>query len=99
MSLGYFLTEQVRFAADGQLITLGTWDYKPPAVHDIPLQLNVKFVASMPNPSPAAVLGRYRFSKVCSILNLLCKITVVLTFQKICLDAQPCRRARLSQKS
>ena len=57
MALGYFLTEEVVWAEDGSQLTLGTWEYKVPATHDIPLALNLKFAAKLPNPSPAAVLS------------------------------------------
>jgi len=57
MALGYYLTEEVRWGSSASQLSLGTWQYKPPAVADIPLELNVEFVAKSPNPSPNAVLG------------------------------------------
>ena len=57
MALGYYLTEEVRWGSSASQLSLGTWQYKPPAVADIPLELNVEFVARSPNPSPNAVLG------------------------------------------
>jgi xanthine dehydrogenase molybdopterin-binding subunit B len=32
MSLGYFLTEEVVWSAEGSQLSVGTWQYKPPAV-------------------------------------------------------------------
>eukprot|EP00965_Chrysotila_dentata_P120084 3972109-Pleurochrysis_carterae.AAC.1 len=40
MALGLFFSEEIRWADDGRQLTLGTWEYKIPAVHDIPLKLN-----------------------------------------------------------
>ena len=57
MALGYYLSEEVLFAADGTQLSLGTWQYKPPAVADIPLEFNVSFVPKTPNQSPNNVLG------------------------------------------
>ena len=56
MALGLLTTEEVQYAADGTQRNLGTWQYKPPAVHDIPLQLNVAFLENAPNPKSNAVL-------------------------------------------
>jgi len=39
--LGFILREEVRRDADGQLLTDGTWTYKPPLASDIPHVLNV----------------------------------------------------------
>ena len=57
MALGYYLTEEVLWSEDGSQLSLGTWQYKPPAVADIPLAFNVEFVPKTPNKSPNAVLG------------------------------------------
>ena len=56
MALGLLTTEEVQWAADGTQRNLGTWQYKPPAVHDIPLKLNVAFLDKTPNPKSNAVL-------------------------------------------
>ena len=43
MALGYYLTEEVLWspdATDARDLTLGTWEYKPPAAHDVPLVFN-----------------------------------------------------------
>jgi len=58
MALGYYLTEEVLYSpTTGTQLSLGTWQYKPPAVADIPIEFNVSFVAKTPNQSPNAVLG------------------------------------------
>jgi len=54
MALGYLLTEEVRFDAEGQPLSLGTWHYKPPSAHDIPLKLDVQLTAP---PNPCGVYG------------------------------------------
>ena len=57
MALGFFLTEQVTFTDRGEQCTLGSWEYKVPGAHDLPLEMNFKFEAHVPNPAPIAVLG------------------------------------------
>jgi len=57
MALGYYMSEEVLYSADGEQLSLGTWQYKPPAVADVPLELNVSFVPKAPNHSPNNVLG------------------------------------------
>jgi xanthine dehydrogenase/oxidase len=39
--LGYVLTEEVLFDPDGRLLTDGTWEYKPPCSHTIPVDFRV----------------------------------------------------------
>ena len=75
MGLGYFLTEEVRYSGNGSQLTLGAWEYKPPALHDIPLELNVKFVKSA-NPSPAAVLGSKASGEPAMALGAACALAV-----------------------
>lgn len=42
MGLGYFMQEKVMYDAQtADLISIGTWEYKPPNVQDIPSLLNV----------------------------------------------------------
>lgn len=56
MGLGYFLTEQVEYnSTTGQLLSEGTWEYKPPMVADIPSVLNVTLLKNMYNES--GILG------------------------------------------
>jgi xanthine dehydrogenase molybdopterin-binding subunit B len=41
-AMGFCLSEeQVWSADDGRLLNNGTWDYKPPSAHDIPIKFNV----------------------------------------------------------
>jgi xanthine dehydrogenase molybdopterin-binding subunit B len=42
MGLGEFLTEQVVFSPDGQLLSVGTFEYKPPFPLDIPQTMVVR---------------------------------------------------------
>ena len=51
------ITPQVLWSPDGSQLSIGTWRYKPPGPHDIPLQFNVSFLANSPNPAPNATLG------------------------------------------
>jgi xanthine dehydrogenase/oxidase len=56
MGLGYFLTEKVQYdTTDGQLLTNGTWEYKPPLAQDIPGVLNVTLLRNKYNES--GILG------------------------------------------
>ncbi|CAG5133675.1 unnamed protein product, partial [Candidula unifasciata] len=56
MGLGLFLTEGFKFdPMTGQLLTDGTWEYKPPLGKDLPINFNVKFMRNVPNPT--GVLG------------------------------------------
>jgi xanthine dehydrogenase/oxidase len=55
-ALGYFLTERVEYDADnGQLLTNGTWEYKPPLSQDIPAVMNVTLLRNKYNES--GILG------------------------------------------
>jgi xanthine dehydrogenase/oxidase len=51
MGLGYFLQESVEYDELGNLISNGTWEYKPPLASDIPSVFNVTLLANTPNPS------------------------------------------------
>ena len=54
--LGYFLTERVQYDTDnGQLLTNGTWEYKPPLAQDVPATLNVTLLKNKYNVS--GILG------------------------------------------
>ena len=56
MGLGYFLTERVQYDTEtAQLLTNGTWEYKPPLAQDIPGVLNVTLLKNKFNES--GVLG------------------------------------------
>ena len=51
MGVGYYTTEEIRYDdRTGVLLSQGTWEYKPPTVGDIPLQLNVTLLKNNPNP-------------------------------------------------
>ncbi|CAG5117383.1 unnamed protein product [Candidula unifasciata] len=56
MGLGYFLQEDLKYdPKTGEVLTAGTWDYKPPLPKDLPMNLNFKFLKKTPNP--IGVLG------------------------------------------
>ena len=57
MALGFYLTEHCAVDASGRQSGDGTWEYKPPMVSDVPLDLRVSMLARTPNPSAVAVLG------------------------------------------
>jgi len=51
MGLGLFLTEDVAFdGTTGELLSVGTFEYKPPYSLDIPQTMNVTLLPDCPNP-------------------------------------------------
>jgi len=49
--LGYYLTEEIILdPTSGQLITNGTWEYKPFSAKDIPIDFRVTLLKNSPNP-------------------------------------------------
>eukprot|EP01006_Ploeotia_vitrea_P056302 TRINITY_DN68086_c1_g4_i1.p1 TRINITY_DN68086_c1_g4~~TRINITY_DN68086_c1_g4_i1.p1 ORF type:complete len:1312 (-),score=225.69 TRINITY_DN68086_c1_g4_i1:150-4085(-) len=51
MGVGYMLNEEHNYnKMTGQLMNLGTWEYKPPSAMDIPLVWNVSLLKNSPNP-------------------------------------------------
>ena len=56
MGMGFWLTEKIKYDPEtGALLTNGTWEYKPPASKDIPVDMRVTFLNN--NPNPLGVLG------------------------------------------
>lgn len=56
MGLGYWLTEKLIFNnTSGELLTHNTWEYKPPASKDIPIDFRVSLLRNAPNP--VGILG------------------------------------------
>lgn len=56
MALGYYLTERVEYnKTNGQLLTAGTWEYKPPLAQDIPGLINITLLKNKYNQS--GILG------------------------------------------
>jgi len=56
MGLGYMLTEEFEWDKDGSItgemganVTNGTWHYKPPGSHDIPIEFNVSLLPRSSN--------------------------------------------------
>lgn len=67
MALGYFLQEQVVFSkASGDLLTMGTWEYKPANAQDIPSVFNVTLMKDMYNNS--GILGSKATAEPCMVL-------------------------------
>jgi xanthine dehydrogenase/oxidase len=56
MGLGYFLTERVEYGRGGELLTNGTWEYKPPCAQDVPAEFNVRLLQGVGNDSRQGVL-------------------------------------------
>jgi xanthine dehydrogenase/oxidase len=56
MGLGYFLTEKVVFDQTGALKSVGTWEYKPPGMLDIPREFNVRLLSNVGNNAEGNVL-------------------------------------------
>jgi len=50
MGIGYYLTEHIEYSLSGDLISDGTWEYKPPSQKDIPIVFNVALLKDAPNP-------------------------------------------------
>eukprot|EP00058_Branchiostoma_floridae_P000040 XP_002585528.1 hypothetical protein BRAFLDRAFT_89258 [Branchiostoma floridae] len=75
--LGYWLTEQCRYdTKTGQLLTNGTWEYKPPTTKDIPIDLRVTLLPNAPNPH-----GVLR-SKACGEPPLLMSCSALLALRQ-----------------
>jgi xanthine dehydrogenase/oxidase len=56
MGMGFWLTEKLKYDPEsGQLLSNGTWEYKPPTTRDIPVDLRITFLNN--NPNPLGVLG------------------------------------------
>lgn len=56
MGLGYFLQEKMQYdTTTAALNTVGTWEYKPPNVQDIPSVFNITLMKNMYNTS--GILG------------------------------------------
>jgi len=51
MGIGYYLTEHLEIdQTTGELLSDGTWEYKPPSQKDIPIVFNVALLKDAPNP-------------------------------------------------
>eukprot|EP00005_Dracoamoeba_jomungandri_P003978 CAMPEP_0174259192 /NCGR_PEP_ID=MMETSP0439-20130205/8049_1 /TAXON_ID=0 /ORGANISM="Stereomyxa ramosa, Strain Chinc5" /LENGTH=1426 /DNA_ID=CAMNT_0015342987 /DNA_START=78 /DNA_END=4358 /DNA_ORIENTATION=+ len=49
--LGYYLTEELLLDQNtGELLTDGTWEYKPPSALDIPIEFNTSLLPNVSNP-------------------------------------------------
>ncbi|CAK8698330.1 uncharacterized protein LOC143448853 [Clavelina lepadiformis] len=51
MGIGFWTSEQMIYdESSGQLVTNGTWEYKPPTSKDIPIEWNIELLKNSPNP-------------------------------------------------
>ena len=48
MGLGFFLQEETMYSPSGELISDGTWEYKPPLYNDIPEEFNIELLSDSP---------------------------------------------------
>jgi len=76
MGLGYVLTEQFGWAADGsgRNSTNGTWEYKPPSSHDIPVIFDISFLPDSPNAAgiySSKAVGEPAMLAAASVLSAL----------------------------
>merc|ERR1712202_76015 len=51
IGVGELFDEQILFSDAGVMKTAGTWDYKPPTAHSIPVDFNVHFLKNATNPN------------------------------------------------
>lgn len=51
MGMGYYTSEKLVYdKKTGALLTTRTWNYKPPGIKDIPLDMRIQFRRNAPNP-------------------------------------------------
>jgi xanthine dehydrogenase/oxidase len=56
MGLGFIMLEKTVYdPVTGKCLNNGTWDYKPPMIKDLPIDLRISFLENKPNP--IGVLG------------------------------------------
>jgi len=68
-ALGYLLTEEVRWGADGTQTSPGTWEYKIPTAYDVPVVLNVSLLQDTPNPRSIALGSKAVAEPIMSLIN------------------------------
>ena len=56
--VGWLTTEELKWTADGRLLSDGPANYKIPAIGDAPHELNVKLLADCPNPAPTVMKSK-----------------------------------------
>ena len=78
MGLGLWTSEEIKHDPNtGALLTMNTWDYKPPAAKDIPQDFRVTLLKGSRNPmgvmsskgAPSIIL--FEFSHICSLYQPL----------------------------
>eukprot|EP01052_Picozoa_sp_SAG31_P013868 SAG31_NODE_846_length_11539_cov_70.858392_2_plen_315_part_00 len=77
IGVGHFLTEAIEYDPDnGALLTIDTWEYKPPQSLDIPIVWNTTLLPHAPNPT--GFLG----SKVVGEPPLICSCAVFFAIKE-----------------
>ena len=76
--IGFFLTEETVRDAKGNLLSDGTWTYKPPTIDTIPREFNVELFKS-PAVSERVLSSKGKSSEKGIFCHLL-----VATFSQIC---------------
>lgn len=56
--VGWLTTEELKWSAEGRLLTDGPATYKIPAIGDIPEEFNVELLADSPNPAPTVMRSK-----------------------------------------
>ena len=57
MGLGEYLQELLAYDSHGTMVSVGTWEYKPPFPLDIPETMKTAFLKDSPNPAPMTTLS------------------------------------------
>jgi xanthine dehydrogenase/oxidase len=80
---GHFLSEAMEYNEEtGELMTIDTWEYKPPQSLDIPIEWNTVLLPHAPNPS--GFLG----SKVVGEPPLICSCAVLFAVKEAVLASR-----------
>eukprot|EP01136_Pigoraptor_vietnamica_P019509 Opistho-1_new@67202 len=70
--LGYWMSEKLTFdTGSGRLLSNNTWEYKPPAAKDIPIDFRITMLPNTPNPDGflrSKATGEPPYCMACSVL-------------------------------
>lgn len=73
--MGWHLTEEITYGENGELVTNGTWTYKPPSSEDIPIDFQVHLLKNAPNPA-GILRSKVRNPERCSEFQNVVRCTV-----------------------
>lgn len=102
--VGYFLTEELVYDKTGKLTSNGTWEYKPPSVKDIPIDLRIDLLKNA--SCPLGVLGSKASGEppLCLSVSIYFAATYAIYAARAEIDntsffslAQPCTVDQLQQ--